>query len=74
MLYWPLLQSVVPFSKKQSILYVAVSKCYFRDQSYITRIQLAVLDHYNHLNQQMAKNNSCILENSKNKQKVEHDY
>ena len=51
-----MLQSVLPFSKKQRSLYVAVSKYYFRDQSYITRIQLAVLDHKNHLKRQNAKN------------------
>ena len=56
MLYWLMLQNVLPFSKKQSILYVAVSKYHFRDQSYITRIQLAVLDHNNHLNRQLARN------------------
>ena len=56
MLYWPMLQSVLLFNKKQRSLYVAVSKYYFRDQSYITRIQLAVLNYNNHLNRQNAKN------------------
>ena len=56
MLYWPMLQSGLPFSKKQSSLYVAVSQYHFRDQSYVTRIQLAVLDHNNHLNRDKARN------------------
>ena len=73
MLHWPMLQCVLLFSKKQNILYVAFSKYHFRDHSYITRIQLAVLDHKYCLNQQwpdIRKVNSCILENSENKQKV----
>ena len=56
MLYWPMLQSGLPFSKRPIIIYVVFEHFYFRDQSYICRIQLAVLDHNNHLNQDKARN------------------
>ena len=54
MLCWPMFQSRLPFSKSKAVCMLLLVN-HFRDQSYITRIQLTALDH-NHLNWDKAQN------------------